>query len=56
MEVETTLETTTTSASTPADENMEVEIPQKEKKVPNKGTAGAGSTCGKQSKAFELPW
>ncbi|XP_068750113.1 replication factor C subunit 2-like [Montipora capricornis] len=56
MADEMEVETTTTSASTPGDENMEVEVPQKEKKVPNKGISGAGSSSGKQSKAFELPW
>lgn len=49
------VETTTTSSVTSKDEAMEIDLPQKEK-LPAKGTSGASSSTGKQSKGFELPW
>lgn len=49
------VETTTTSSEKAKDAAMEVDIPQKEK-VQAKGSSGASTSSGKQSKGFELPW
>lgn len=49
------VEAATTSSVTPKDEEMEVDLPQKEK-VTAKGQSGASTSSGKQSKGFELPW
>ena len=43
------------NVETSKDEAMEVDLPQKEK-APTKGSSGASSSSGKQSKGFELPW
>lgn len=49
------VDTTTTSSEKAKDVAMEVDIPQKEK-VQAKGSSGASTSSGKQSKGFELPW
>ena len=49
------VESSTASSVTPKDEEMEVDLPQKEK-VTAKGQSGASTSSAKQSKGFELPW
>ena len=55
MADETDVETATTSSKSFKDEAMEIDAPQVEK-AKSKGSSGAGSSTGKSSKSFELPW
>lgn len=56
MEVETaTGLTDPASSKSSKDEEMEVDLPQKEK-MTTKASSGASSSSGKHSKGFELPW
>lgn len=52
MEVDSTAPTSSKSSK---DEEMEVDVPQKEK-APTKAPSGASSSSVKHSKGFELPW
>ncbi|PFX15516.1 Replication factor C subunit 2 [Stylophora pistillata] len=55
MADEMDVETSTTGSKSSKDEAMEVDLPQVDR-VTSKGSSGAGSSTGKSSKGFELPW
>ena len=55
MADEMEVESNTTGSVAWKDEAMEVDLPQKEK-LSVKGSSGASTSSGKQSKGFELPW